>query len=225
MGLLHFLAKKPAPAQPYHNEALNKIYALLFCDDLALFGQENQTPVYPWTVLLAPAPEPEALRAVATDPALEARPRLLACNALLARGLAPGFHEILGVVVEVGLPGGLDVLAAFREGGARYLNQAEKLLVWETQTAESRQLLDQLFAASLTVVNQIGRWDQPRRPFPARGLVRLTFLMSDGLYFGEGPFEVLAADPMGGPVIEAATQLMSYLTQYEPAEDVSPGEE
>ena len=76
------------------------------------------------------------------------------------------------MVVEVGLPGGLDVLAAFSEGGARYINQAEKLLVWETQTPESRQLIDELFAASITVVNQIGTWDQPRRPFPPSGMVR-----------------------------------------------------
>ncbi len=211
MGLFNLFSKKPA--KPYQNDGLNRVYDLLFCDDLALYQQDNQSTGYPWAVLLADAPTPEQLQAVATDKTLEARARLLAYRRLAASGAFIDHREILGVVVEVGLPGGLDVLAAFSEGGARYLNQAEKLLVWETQTPESRQLLDQLFAASLAVVNQIGKWEQPRRPFPPNGMVRLTFLVSDGLYFGEGPFEVLQADPMGGPVLAAATQLMTYLTE------------
>jgi hypothetical protein len=211
MGLFNLFSKKPP--KPYQNDGLNRAYDLLFCDDLALYQQENQSTGYPWAVLLADAPTPEQLQAVAADKILEARARLLAYRRLAASGVFIDHREILGVVVEVGLPGGLDVLAAFSEGGARYLNQAEKLLVWETQTPESRQLLDQLFAASLAVVNQIGKWEQPRRPFPPNGMVRLTFLVSDGLYFGEGPFEVLQADPMGGPVLAAATQLMAYLTE------------
>lgn len=211
MGIFNIFSKKPA--KPYQNDGLNHVYALLFCDDIALYRQTTAPTAYPWTVLLAAAPTTTQLQAVATDKTLEARQRLLAYRLLAASGTPIDHREILGVVVEVGLPGGLDVLAAFSEGGARYLNQAEKLLVWETQTPESRQLIDELFAASLTVVNQIGKWDQPRRPFPPNGMVRLTFLVSDGLYFGEGPFEVLQADPKGGPVLAAATQLMAYLTQ------------
>lgn len=211
MGLFNIFAKKPV--KPYKNDGLNTVYDLLFCDDLALYQQDARPTGYPWAVLLAAASTPEQLQAVAADKTLEARPRLLAYRRLAATGAFIDHREILGVVVEVGLPAGLDVLAAFSEGSARYLNQAEKLLVWETQTTASRQLLDQLFAASLPVVNQIGKWDQPRRPFPPNGMVRLTFLVSDGLYFGEGPFDVLQADPMGGPVLAAATQLMAYLTQ------------
>ncbi len=211
MGIFNIFSKKPV--QPYRNDGLNKVYELLFCDNIARYRQDPRPTGYPWAVLLEEASTPDQLQAVAADKTLEARQRLLAYHRLAASGSFIDHREILGVVVEVGLPGGLDVLAAFSEGGARYLNQAEKLLVWETQTLESRQLLDQLFAASLTVVNQIGKWDQPRRPFPPNGRVRLTFLVSDGLYFGEGPFEVLQADPMGGPVIAAATQLMAYLTQ------------
>ena len=32
-----------------------------------------------------------------------------------------------------------------------------------------------------------------------------------GLHFGQGGFDVLAGDPMGGPVIAAATRLMQEL--------------
>lgn len=213
MGLFNFFSKKPT--QPYRNESLNRLYNLLFCDDIALYKTENHSTDYPWDILLAATPAPSQLAAVADDKTLEARQRLLAYRLLSAEGLPPaGRQELLAVVVEVGLPGGLDVLAAFSEGGARYFNQAEKLLVWESRTEHSTQLIDQLFEESLRVVNQIGKWDQKRRPAPQNGVARMSFLVSDGLYFGEGPFELMQADPMGGPVIAAATQLMSYLTQY-----------
>jgi len=212
MGLFDLFSKKRRV--PYQNESLNRLYELLFCDDIALYKTENHPTEYPWNVLLAAAPDQTKLAAVATDQNLEARQRLLAYRLLAAGGAPVQRQELLGVVVEVGLPGGLDVLAAFEDGGARYFNQAEKLLIWETSTPQSAHLIQALFAESLRVVNRIGKWDQKRRPFPTNGTVRMSFLMSDGLYFGEGPFESMQADPMGGPVIAAATQLMSYLTQY-----------
>jgi len=36
----------------------------------------------------------------------------------------------------------------------------------------------------------------------------MTFLVSDGLYFGEGPFNALQKDPLGGPVLAKAAQLL-----------------
>ena len=117
----------------------------------------------------------------------------------------------MGVVVEAGLPDGLDVVAAYEDGTARYINFSEKIIIWDTPTEESEALITELFNAGVAVVNNIGPWEGPRRPAPASGTIRLNFLVSDGLYFGEGPFEVLQTDPMGGPVIAAAVKLMSYL--------------
>jgi hypothetical protein len=107
----------------------------------------------------------------------------------------------------------LNVLAAFSDGTARYLNHSEKLLVWETKTDQSNILIGNLFNNSINVINKIGPWDKERKPFPTQGMIRLTFLVSNGLYFGEGRFDVLQKDTMGGPVINCATELMSYLTQ------------
>jgi hypothetical protein len=41
--------------------------------------------------------------------------------------------------------------------------------------------------------------------------VRINLLTPSGLHFGQGAFEVLASDPMGGPVIGSATRLMQEL--------------
>jgi len=111
------------------------------------------------------------------------------------------------VIVEVPLASGLDTLAAFSEGGVRYVNQSGKLLVIEG-VADVLPLVKRLIAASEPVVSRIGPWDKPRLAPPKLGNVRLTFLVSDGLYFGEGPMSVMQGDAMAGPIIGQATQLL-----------------
>jgi hypothetical protein len=199
---------------PYKNEGLNKIYNLLFCDNIDLYSSESKSLSYPWDVLFSKKPDIEKLKAITIDETLDSRQKILAFHLLLSLHKATDEKELLGVIIEVGLQEGLDVLAAFKDGTARYINHSEKMLIWETRTDQSDQLISKLFADSRNVVNRIGPWDKERKPFPANGMIRLTFLVSDGLYFGEGPFEVLEKDAMGGPVINSATQLMIYLTKH-----------
>ncbi len=208
---MNLLTKKTD--QPYQDAGLNTIYNLLFCDNIDLYRSATQSTDYPWDRLLADRPDRKQVQNIATDRTLEARLRLLAYHLLAATGSPVYQRELLAVIIEVALPKGLDVVAAFCDGTARYINHSEKLLVWETRTTESNQLIDQLFATSGEVVTRIGRWEGERQPFPTAENVRLSFLMSDGLYFGEGPFDALYADPMGGPVITSAINLMTYLTQ------------
>jgi hypothetical protein len=40
----------------------------------------------------------------------------------------------------------------------------------------------------------------------------MSFIVSDGLYFGEGPMEVLMADGMAGPVLRNAVNLLNEIT-------------
>jgi hypothetical protein len=39
-------------------------------------------------------------------------------------------------------------------------------------------------------------------------IVRMSFLVSDGLHFGEGPWSVMESDPMAAPIIQRAAQLL-----------------
>ncbi|MFT3681207.1 MAG: hypothetical protein QM791_13105 [Ferruginibacter sp.] len=198
--------------KPYSDESLNIIYNQLFCDIPSLYNSGADIKSYPWSILFAEDNTGQALLGVAEDKKLESRLRLLAYNEIRSKGLPAGDRELLAVIIEVGLEGGLDVLAAFHDGTARYINQSEKLVVWETQTEASQNCIRDLFAESIKVVSKIGPWDKERLPPPSNGNIRLNFLVSDGLYFGSGPFDVLARDAMGGPVIQAATALMTYLT-------------
>src|SRR5262249_46487538 len=156
-------------------------------------------------------PDIEKLARLANDEKTESRVRILAYNKLMLLGQAAEEKILLGVIIEVGLDGGLDTLAAYQDGTARDINQSEKMIVWETKTKDSEGIIQQLFRDSQVVVNRIGAWTDPRLAPPKKGEVRLNFLVSDGLYFGQGPFSVLQKDAMGGPVINSATALMMFL--------------
>ena len=193
----------------YSDPAVDKIYELLFCDNRELY--RSDTTVYPWSVLFAPEPSIADLEKLLNDDEAEARTRILAANQLRSLGKPDDSKQLFGVIVEVGLDEGLDTLAAYEDGTARYINYTGKMIVWETRTVESDGLIVDLFAAARNVVEQIGPWDGERLNRPKAGNVRLSFLVSDGLYFGEGPFELLSQDPIGGPVIGAATKLITFL--------------
>lgn len=219
MGLFSFFKKSPVTQQvnsdPYKDSATNLIYNLLFCDNLELYKAKAQQPyTYPFDILFAEPASVQGLQKVIDDVASDPRIKALAYNKQLANGHKPSKKELLAVIVEIGLDGGLDVLASFNNGTARYINQTGKILVWETTTdSKANELTKDLFLKSQTIINQIGPWDKARKPHPARGNLRITFIVSDGLYFGEGPTDVLFNDALASPALTAATQLMQYLTQ------------
>jgi len=210
------MASGGAPAatglhSPYREEHVNYFYNLLFCDDLALCRQgEKDRQEGPWRQLLAEPADVAALQELARDVGQEGRVRVLAYRRLGAMGKALP-KELLGVVLEVPLEGGLDVLAAFSDGGVRYLNQSGKILVSESEGHAVGRLARELVAVARPVVDQIGPWKEQRLPPPKPGNVRITFLVSDGLYFGEGPYAVFRTDEMAGPILAKATQLLQQV--------------
>jgi hypothetical protein len=216
MGFFNFLKSSTAdqlPAGPYKDAATNLIYDLLFCDNLSLYKTNTTRPfVYPFDVLFTENSTLAALLKVAAGHATETRTRILAYNRLLSMGHKSDKKELLGVIVEVGLDEGLDVVASYQDGTARYINYSGKLVVWETTTAASAKLTKELFSRSEPILAKIGPWNQPRRLHPAKGNARITFLVSDGLYFGEGPVNTLFNDQMAGPALNTAGELMKYLT-------------
>ena len=197
------------PYVPYKSEAANDIYNLLFCDDMAAFTAKSaEQQATPWQLALASNPiDVPALAALAADQTQEGRIRYMAFQRLRSSGQAVPERQLLGVVVEVPLSGGLDTLAAYSEGGVRYINQSGKLVIAEG-VLSLQPLVARLFDAAQPVVARIGPWSQARREPPSVGKVRLTFLVSGGLYFGEGPFSAMQQEPLAAPVIQRATELL-----------------
>jgi len=219
MGLFSFFKKSSTTQQtssdPYKDSSTNLIYNLLFCDNLELYKDKTQQPyTYPFDILFAETTSVPDLQKIINDTASDPRLKVLAYNRQLASGHKPDKKELLAVIVEVGLDGGLDVLASFNNGTARYINQTGKILVLETTTDDkANELTKDLFLKGQDIVNQIGPWDKARKPHPTKGNVRITFLVSDGLYFGEGPMNVLFNDALANPALKVATQLMQFLTE------------
>jgi hypothetical protein len=44
----------------------------------------------------------------------------------------------------------------------------------------------------------------------------MSFLVSDGLYFGQGPFNVMQRDPLAGPIIAAGLELLQAVVDMTP---------
>jgi hypothetical protein len=199
------------PYFPYASEAANTIYNLLFCDDIAAFRPKVAAQIAPWQAVLFSDPaDANALQSVAADSSQEGRIRSLAYGRLRGIGEPVPSKALLGVIVEVALSAGVDVLAAYSEGGVRYINQTGKLAVFEC-VASIQPLVRSLLHASQAIVSRIGPWENPRLPPPKSGNTRLTFLVSDGLYFGEGPMPQMQRDPMGARVIGDATALLQAI--------------
>ncbi len=214
MGLFNFFKRAKPSTDPFKDATTNLIYNLLFCDNIELYKANTQPPfTYPFDILFSETSTVTDLQKVINDTTADPRVKVLAYNKQIASGHKPAKKELLVVIVEVGLDNGLDVLASFNNGTARYINQTGKILIWETTDEISNKLTAELFVKSQDIVNQIGAWDKPRLPAPIKGNVRITFLVSDGLYFGEGPIDVLFNDPMASPTLMCATNIMQYLTQ------------
>ena len=200
--------------QPYKNEGLNHLYELFFCDNEAAFrANHTSRDAHPWSALFAAMPDATALLQIAEDRSHESRARALAATKLHALGTPPADRELLGVIVEVGMEQGLDALAVYNDGTARYINHSESAVVLEAPNPAVNELINNLWQQSIQVVNRIGPWDKPRLAPPETNSVRLTFLVSGQLYFGQGPINVLFNDPMAKPVLDAATQVMLYLIE------------
>lgn len=202
---------------PYREHSTNLIYQLLFCDRLELFKNNySGEVVYPWSVLFSGKAGPGELAKIANGQEQESRVRILACNALRAGGQPVPKKVYFGTIIEVGLEGGLDTLAVFADGRARYINQSGKIIVVEGSPNPFEAEIVKVIDTSKPIVAAIGPWEKDRLPAPKQGDIRMTFLVSDGLYFGQGPMRVMQHDAKAQPLIWAATNLLLKLVQQTP---------
>jgi hypothetical protein len=161
----------------------------------------------------------ETLRAIATAADAESLPRAAAWSQLRALGVHPDpdvASQVLGVVVEVGMPEGLDLFAAYRDHRARYYNPSGRSVVWERPDDRLDADIDAVLAAGEQIVTHIGPWDGELPAPPSAGATRLSMLTPAGLQFGQGPTERLTAEPLTAALFAAAARLMTALTTVVP---------
>ncbi len=200
--------------EPYSESDLNVIYNQLFCDDLELFRTANTRTVGDsWTTLFAEELDKAALERIAENESEESRIRALAFERLRSAGVKLAPKKVLGFIVEVSLENGLDVLAAYSDGRVRYLSQSGTIVIRKGDSSSVEALTRELTLLGQNVVNQIGPRSQRRLPPPSAGMVRLSFVVSDGRYFTEGLFADLERDVMTGPLLAKATELLQLAVQ------------
>lgn len=157
----------------------------------------------------------KALQKIADVPGLEPRHYLQAWHFLRQLGVNPPADKakiVYGVVVEVGMQNGTDIVAAYTDYTARFLHHTGAGVIWEHPDSSLDAEIDALLKAGQSVANVIGPWEQARPEAPRGENVRLNMLTPSGLHFGYGAFESLWNEPMGRAIIDPATKLMQGLT-------------
>jgi len=151
---------------------------------------------------------------IARTSGLESRHYAQAWHFLRAQGVRPPAEIerlLLGVVVEVPLLNGLDLLAAYPDHHARYYNFSGAGVVWDHPNDSLDPIIDALLEAGRQIASKVGIWNGPRPPAPPTGEIRVNIISPSGLHFGQGPGKSMANDPLARPAIEAANSLMQQL--------------
>lgn len=157
----------------------------------------------------------EQLRGVAALPGVEARVSLQAWRCLRDLGEQPPADVggvVRGVVVEVGLEQGTDVVAAYEDHTARYLNQGGGGAFWERPTDALDSLIDAYLAAGQVVADATGPVESPLPARAGLGMVSILLLTYRGIHLGTGPMDAIMNDELGGQVLGTALPLMQALT-------------
>lgn len=149
---------------------------------------------------------------------LEPRHYLQAWSVLRMLGVQPSpdiAKAVYGVVIEVGMPEGTDILAAYPDHTARYYNFSGSGIVWERPNDHLDAPIDLVLSMAGMVVLMIGPWEGARPGVPPTGQARLNILTPSGLHFGQGPMEAISQDQMGGGLLKAGTILMMAMMELQ----------
>lgn len=214
-GLVANVQAKGPPYAPYQQTASNVQYNQLFCDHLASYKQEKaDVNNQDLRLLFDHSIDTSKLRKLANSTKTNSRLRLLAYQLLAKRQVKVPKKVLLGVIVEVAFDNGLNTLAAYRDLSVEYIHRNGKLLIVKKPKQDVTAVVRKLFQESQLVIEKINPWSEARLPPPAAGTVRMTFLASDGIYFGQGTMSHLARSHLAGPVLTAATELLFKINRH-----------
>jgi hypothetical protein len=140
----------------------------------------------------------------------EARLRLWAWHNLRALGKYPApdlARQVLGVVIEVPFEDRADVLAAYADGSARYINHQGGMIVWDRLD----EVITPLVIQVIREAQPMGEQQEERSEDPVLpDQVRLTVLTPGGMYIWEG---VPGDNPELGVIFAGMAELLRKLVQ------------
>ncbi len=191
---------------PYGTAKVNNIYNLLFCDDPALFKDQNGQERFGADAKVAD------VRKIAEDESQESRVRALAYNWLRARKESVPAGKLLGVVFEVPIDNGLDTLAVYADGSVRYINHTAVMSIFDGTPPEIAAAGKAIVASAAAVVGSFKPSDKDRLPPPTLE-VRVTFLAADGRHVAQETWEEIGRDPKLGPIVLNGAKLLQLVVK------------
>jgi hypothetical protein len=112
-----------------------------------------------------------------------------------------------GLILEVGLDTGVDVLAAFADGRARFLNTNGDISMWEGGEGATAGLVSKLLGCAAPIVAKAAAQPWERLDSPADGSIRISTFGSGGMHLEQGTIEEFANHPL----FDAGVDLMNAL--------------
>ena len=185
------------PYLPFGTKEADHVYNELFADNAENFGASQDVV---------------QLHGIVDNPDLSTPRRLLAYKQLAAEGAAVGARELLGVIVEIGMDGAVEIVAALEDGTATVISPKGKVLQLTDPDEISDEYVDPLLDAAIVAVNKWPAQKMPRQRPPSEGSARISLLVADKVHTREGSFMELEEDATAGPVLEHAASLLQWLT-------------
>jgi hypothetical protein len=152
-------------------------------------------------------------REIAANDDIESRHVLQAWHFIRAAGVSPpadSAADVLGVIAEVAVGEGCDLLAAYLDGSVRYLGGAT--LVAAPDVVRLAEALTAWLVVGQLLAPNIVAWDHPALPSLPSGHSRVLMLTPAGPRFGQGPDAELRQMPAAGGFLDVATTLLQVVT-------------
>jgi hypothetical protein len=122
---------------------------------------------------------------------------------------------VLGAAAEVPMHDSHDVLVAYQDGQANYVNYSGGTAAWEGHSdVQMRDAVSHWLTVAQAVTNAIGPWGQVLLPPLPKGHARVLTLTASGPHFGQGPMADLSTDAMASPFLSAATRVMQLIVKH-----------
>lgn len=145
---------------------------------------------------------------------IESRLRIWAWNKLRQWSVEPEpeiADQVYGVVLEVGVPDGVELVAAYEDGSSRYINKSGTMIVWDLPDDKNTVLAQKITATAQTLINHLPLVEAPNLS-TAGGQVQMSALTAGGLRALTLPMSELrrTAAPLA-PLFNASTELLVSL--------------
>jgi len=186
------------------------LYNSLFADDPDDFMEMRHHRAISW-IYEDRTPTIDELETIANDTSIESRIRFLALYTALEFGLKISKKIYLGTIMEVPVKGGYDVLAYYSDKTARYYNYSGSAIIYEGGKAIVDNCIEKANSVAMQVCNVLEPWEQERLPRPKGDVFRISFLVSDGLYFGNSSIKEIGNDQAVSTIFRNGVEVMKAL--------------